>query len=374
MNGILNPRGTTSPIPRKERGLTLTSEENEDGSSADNDQQNSSPDMITPWWDRGQRPRNEMPASNMIGKIRFVPVHRSKAIMVLAPPEYIEEITEMVAALDKPGKQVMIEAVIIEVDHASMTSLGVQLSGAAFTGLGENSLAALTQIANTRSHGSSNYPRNFTTSLDINVLVDLLAKTVNAKVLNQPTLWTKDNEEALFFKGEEFSILESDQQSNSGGGLSRSYTTTKVGVELKVRPNITPEKDVDMEINLEISSKSLEEVNGQPVIKRLYADSNTIVKDGQTIMLGGILFQTDSVVKTKVPLFGDLPVVGGAFRHNDTILRNSELLVFITPHVIDGETSEAAKKYIEEPQKRMESLRTELEKTLLPIIEPDMPR
>lgn len=334
--------------------------------------------MITPWWDQGQRSRNEMPASNMIGKIRFVPVHRSKAMMVLAPPEYMDEIIQMVAALDKPGKQVMIEAVIIEVDHASMTSLGVQLSSGAFTGMGENSLTALMQIAHAGSRGEFtsgdlNLNQGFTTNLNINVLIDLLAKTVNAKVLNRPTLWTKDNEEALFFKGEEFSIIESDQEDRSGGGLSRSYTTTRVGVELKVRPNITPENDVDMMINLEISSKSLEEVNGQPVIKRLYASSNTIVKDGQTIMLGGILFQTDSLVKTKVPFFGDLPIVGGLFRHSDTILRNSELLVFITPHVIDSESSEAAVKYIEEPRERMESLRTELEEALLPVIESNTP-
>ena len=99
----------------------------------------------------------------------------------------------------------MLKAVIVEVDHSSMTSLGVQLASdpSAFGTLGENALNALTTLANNATTGTM----TFDSSLNLNVLVDLLAKTVNAKILNQPTLWTKDNEEANFFKGSEVALI-----------------------------------------------------------------------------------------------------------------------------------------------------------------------
>ncbi len=383
LNGILNESGTVATIPRKQRGLSYSDDEDSEGtSSRSNSQASSDPGMITPWWDRQRRRDDEMPTSNLIGKIRFVPVHRSKAILVLSPPEYLEEIESMIKELDRPGKQVMIEAVIVEVDHASMTSLGVQLSSnpGAFSSLGENAITALTQITSTESRTRFNsgilngtLTQGISSTLNVNVLIDMLAKTVNAKVLNQPNLWTKDNEEAEFFKGQDFAIIVGDQEDKSGGGLSRSFERTEVGVTLRVRPNITPEKDVDVTINLEISDRAAEMLNEQPIIKRLSTSTNLIIADGETIMLGGILFQTDTVVETKVPLLGDLPILGGLFKHNGTELRNNELLVFITPHVIDGETSDAARRHINEPMERMRSVKVEINDSLLPVIDPNTP-
>jgi len=385
LNGILNESGSVAMIPRKQRGLSYSTDEETDGStSKSNSQAKSDPGMITPWWDKQRQRTDEMPTSNLIGKIRFVPVHRSKAILVLSPPEYVEEIENMIRELDKPGKQVMIKAIIVEVDHASMTSLGVKLASnpAAFGSLGANAITTLTQIAHSKNRATFNpgiinmktLNQGFSTNLNINVLVDLLAKTINAKVLNQPTLWTKDNEEAEFFKGREISLIVSAQSDTTGTATKNQFDRQKVGVTLRVRPNITPEKDVDLTINLEISDLATEQVNAQPVIKRLNTVTNLIVEDGQTILLGGILFQTDNEIKTKVPLLGDLPILGGLFRHQEIEMRNNELLVFITPHVIDGEITDIARKHIEEPRERMRNIRVELDGTLLPIMDKDKPQ
>ncbi|MBW8035794.1 MAG: hypothetical protein FVQ79_09235 [Planctomycetes bacterium] len=386
LNGILNESGTVSTIPRKARGLSYSADEESEGTTSNpNAQANSDPGMITPWWDRQRVPDGEMPTSNLIGKIRFVPVHRSKAILVLSPPEYIKEIVKMIEELDKPGMQVMIKAIIVEVDHASMTSLGVKLSSnpGAFSSLGTNAITALTQIAFAQNRstfnpgvidmGGGDLNKGFSTNLNINVLVDMLAKTINAKVLNQPTLWTKDNEEAEFFKGREISLIVSAQSDTTGTSTKNQFNREKVGVTLKIRPNITPGKDVDLTINLEISDLAAEKVNNQPVIKRLNTVTKLIVEDGQTILLGGILFQADNVIQTKVPLLGDLPILGGLFRHNEKELRNNELLIFITPHVIDGNTTDSARRHIEEPKERMRSVRVELDGALMPIIDKKTP-
>ncbi|MBW8016822.1 MAG: hypothetical protein FVQ82_11595 [Planctomycetes bacterium] len=362
LNAILNERGTVAELKRKQQGLTLTgykstgdTSSNSGNNNNNNNQQQVDPGSIRPWWDSGRDDETEMPLSNLIGKVRFVPVHRSKAILVIAQPEYYDDIEAMVKKLDQPEMQVMIEAVIVEVDHSSMTSLGVQLSSnpSLFDPIGQNALKAFTDIL---------YKKDFTSGItlaagtNINVLIDMLAKTVNAKVLNQPNLWTKDNEEAVFFKGREISIQTSDQSFTNSEGSRISFKQIPIGVTLRVRPNITPAKDVDITINLEISDLASEEVNDQPVINKLNTETNLIIADGETIMLGGILFQNESEIKTKVPLLGDIPLVGGLFSHKGTFKRNSELLIFLTPHVITNKKSEAAKKYIIEAKDNVESL------------------
>jgi general secretion pathway protein D len=87
-----------------------------------------------------------------------------------------------------------------------------------------------------------------------------------------------------------------------------------------------------------------------------------IVQDGQTIMLGGMLFQEDSRIQRKIPLLGDLPLLGGLFRHNQKVGANSELLVFVTPHVIDTPTDiqPQARRELDESQRKLQDLLDQL--------------
>ncbi|MHC4836416.1 MAG: type II secretion system protein GspD, partial [Planctomycetota bacterium] len=174
---------------------------------------------------------------------------------------------------------------------------------------------------------------------DISVLVDLLVKKANGRILNQPTLWTKDNQEAIFVKGQKIGFIENVQSDNSNpNSFNRSFTYEDVGVTLRIRPNITPERAVDMTINLNISQVEDELVNTQIVRANLDTTTHLIVNDGQSVMLGGILERNDGIVIQKVPLLGDLPILGYLFRHEKTDLTNSELLIFMTPYVIDDAT------------------------------------
>jgi general secretion pathway protein D len=214
---------------------------------------------------------------------------------------------------------------------------------------------------------------------NINALIDKLAKTVDAKILNSPNLWTKDNEEAIFFKGREISLEAGSQDSNNG--VTKTYKPEKIGVTLKVRPNITPAKDVDITIELEISDLAAELVNTQPVINRMVTSTNLIIKNGETIMLGGILFQSESETNSKVPLLGEIPIVGALFSHEDKSLRNSELLIFLTPHVVTDKKNDISKKftigpgnqgqslmetkYISNPAERLQDIRKSLNESIL---------
>jgi len=335
LNSIFNEAGTPTTIPRSAKGLSSYDAENQGAAVSASESSSSS---ITPWWTRQQRTDDQLPPSNLIGKVRFVPVQRSKAILVMAPAEYVDDITGMIESLDQPGMQVMIKVVIVEINLEDNSSLGVMLSSnpQAFGDTGINGINFINALENIEDFTGSNGTQ-LDTTIDIYALVDFLVKKTQGRVLNQPTLWTKDNEEAIFVKGQKVAFIEGEQSDSSNlNNTSRTFTYENVGITLRVRPNITPEKAVDMTINLNISEMELLTlINGQYPRKNLDTTTRLIVSDGQSIMLGGILFQNDNQVVNKVPLLGDIPLLGALFSHTKATLSNTELLVFVTPYVFD---------------------------------------
>jgi general secretion pathway protein D len=377
LNAVFAEAGTSATLRRSATGLSQYSME-ADTTNSSSSQSTTSQTSYTPWWSGAgarQTVNTEMPISNVIGRIRFVPDPRTKSILVLSPPEYIPEMQKLIDTLDVPGKQVMVKAIIVEVDHKNLSSLGVQLASnpGAFGTLDENSITALNALSQLDRHGSlvfgagrdqgTQVTNTFTA--DVSVLIDFLAKKVNAKVLNQQTLWTKDNEEASFFKGDKVAFFTSASTSATAGNV-QNFEFQRVGMTLAVRPSITPKNDVDMIINIIISQLTTEEQNSQPVRTEMETKTNMIVGDGQTLMLGGILFQQDSVINRKVPLLGDIPLLGALFSHNETTAANNEMLVFITPYVIDdpNATLPATKAEIERSTQRLGELRQQLDTTM----------
>jgi len=368
LNAMFNEPGTNARIRRIVQGIGQYSMDETEGNQGQNNARTTSNNTnqgsaaeYTPWWSSGaRRAPNEEPISNVIGHVRFVPDPRSKSILVLAPREFQASIADTIKELDVPGKQVMVKAIVIEVDHQDLTSLGVQFSSnplGTFS-VGEDAITAASQFQYLDQRGSTQV--GLTTN--ITALIDFLVKKVNAQILNQQTLWTQDNEEASFFKGQKVAFQTNASTSETGGRVTQSFEYQKVGMTLAVRPSITPDRNVDMVVTVLLSDLTGDNINSQPVRRVMETTTNMIVEDGQTLMLGGILFQTDSKIERKVPLLGDIPLVGGLFRHNDVIKANNELIIFITPYVIDEgvELPEATLKQLEEPGQRLEQIQGDL--------------
>ena len=371
LNATFNEAGTNARIRRTTRGLgdysmNATEDSQNQGNARNNNSGNSNQGNAgeyTPPWSTGGGARRGMnmqeePISNVIGRVRFVPDPRSKSILVLAPPEFQSSIEETIRELDVPGKQVLVKAVVVEVDHQDLTSLGLQLSSnpADAFSVGENAMTALGELTYLQERGSATLSVNSS----VTALLDFLVKKVDAQILNQQSLWTEDNEEASFSKGQKIAFQTNATTSETGISRTQNFEYQDVGMTLAVRPSITPEKNVDMNVTVLLSDLTGDSINGQPVRRFMESTTNMIVENGQTLMLGGILFQTDSKVVRKVPLFGDLPLVGGLFRHNDITKANNELIVFITPYVMDEETSVEAAAQIEEPKKKLDTIQGEL--------------
>ncbi|NLZ06617.1 MAG: hypothetical protein GXY19_15740 [Phycisphaerae bacterium] len=384
LNAMFNEAGTTARIRRRITGLSEYSMDSSEGNQGggpgnSNNQGNAaSSNEYTPPWSAGARQRtDEEPISNVIGKVRFIPDPRSKSVLVLAPPEFQDSLEQTIKQLDTPGKQLLVKAIVVEVEHGSMTSLGVQLATNpnAFSSLGENAVTALGQLTNLATRGSavaSDTPLGAEGTGTIvggtsavYALIDFLIKTTHAKILNQQTLWTEDNEQAMFFKGQEVAFL-AGSTSSANVGVTQDVEFKNVGMMMQVRPSITPERRVDMEISVDLSQLTTEVINNQPVRSKVESKTNMVVQDGETIMLGGMLFEKDTSVKRKLPLLGDLPLLGGLFQHNDVVQSNSELIVFVTPFVMDEaveDISEKARNEIDGSRRRLDELTSQLAET-----------
>jgi len=364
LNAMFNEPGTVATFRRSEQTLSAYepgAEESDSGgggggSSGGGSSGATSSGEVRPWWTTGRPSLDEMPISNVIGRIRFVPDPRTKSILVLSPPEFLADIVNLISDLDVPGKQVMIKAVIVEVEHRKLTSLGVEVSTnpTLFAGLEENAIEAVSQIINLETAGHF----TFDTSIDLHVLIDFLIEKLDAKILNQQTLWTKDNEEARFFKGKKVPFL-AGVTTAPDVGATQEIVFEDVGMTMQVRPSITPEKKVDMVIRVDISQLTTEREQGQSLRDMMESKTNMIVEDAQTTMLGGILFQEKSSIERKLPLLGDMPVVGGLFRHSSTKQTNNEMIVFITPYVIDE-----AENMLPETKEELEKSKEKLDSVL----------
>jgi general secretion pathway protein D len=391
LNALFNEMGTTAAIRRSQQGLSAYSMESSNqststsgGSSGGSSTGGTSTAEYRPPWTTGRTSTTEEPISNIIGKVRFVPDIHSKSLLVLAPPQFMANIEQMIHELDIPGKQVMIRAIVVEVDHSKVTSLGVELATnpTAFGTLEENSVLALGNLTNLGRFGSTKaIPASPITagqessasvlgvSADVYGLIDFLIKKTRAKVLNQQTVWTKDNEEATFFKGDKVAFYTSSTTVAQGTAATQNFEFQRVGMTLRGRPSITPEKNVDMIVNVILSQLTGLEKNGQPVRSEMETTTNMIVKNGQTIMLGGILSQQDQTIQRKLPLLGDIPLIGGLFGHEETTASNNELIVFITPYVVDelDNMLPEAQQELKDNKAKLEGIQQELKNALAPI-------
>jgi general secretion pathway protein D len=173
-------------------------------------------------------------------------------------------------------------------------------------------------------------------NFDINFALQALAQETNLRVLQQPVIFTADNQEAFFFDGQDIPFI-TQTVINSQGNPTDSFEYREVGVILNVRPRITVKRDVDMELSLELSSVVPNQtLFGGAIIDKRQTSTHVIVENGQTIVLSGILREEESTILRKIPFFGDIPLIGELFRSRENSTTTAELLAFITPRVVDN--------------------------------------
>ncbi|MEQ8316972.1 MAG: secretin N-terminal domain-containing protein [Phycisphaerales bacterium] len=345
LNALLALDGTLATIPRSESGLSTGAgagdspfaDDAADTAAADTD---NDPGTITFWWQTAREQTDSAGPSNLIGKLRIVPVWRQNAIMVLSPPEYRTAVVDLIQQLDQPGRQVLIQAVIAEVSRDDAEALGLRWSSSPINlTRTDNSISF---VSSTTASEGGIFGNLFDTSVlnvgvDLNAVLQALDERTDVSILSRPIIFTSDNQEAEFFDGQDIPFI-TNAQTTDTGGTTQGFEYRAVGIQLRVRPRLTPNKDVDLRVNIELSSVAPGQAtaSGQVVVDRRETTTQLIVRSGQTLVISGILRNEDSEVVRKVPLLGDIPLLGWLFRSRETGVSSTEQLIFITPVIVEN--------------------------------------
>ena len=272
---------------------------------------------------------------------------RTNSIIALQSSEQLAELRRIVTQLDVPVRQVMIEARVVEAGVDFERNLGVRWGGSPNKGgkWSAGGIAPPVEAGAEPSDVSAPFVdlgvRGNSSGLGIafitnNALLDLelsaMAKTGNGEIISQPKVVTSDKETAKILKGTEIPY----QESSSSGATSVSFK--EASLSLEVTPQITPDNSVVMEVVVTKDEPDyMNMVNNVPPIKKNEVKAKVLVKDGETIVIGGVFSNTQSKVVDKVPFFGDLPYVGRLFRKDIVLEKKSELLVFLTPRIMNNQ-------------------------------------
>jgi general secretion pathway protein D len=297
--------------------------------------------------------------------LSVTPDKSTNALIIVAPPSDYKSIVRVIKTLDKKRKQVYVEAMIVEARIDELQDLGTKWRAIArdngdpiaIGGFGNINSGTVLDIIGGLTGFSAGGVGNF---LDIPVTgvspdgsitsqnltapgfaaifsLDAFKGAVN--VLSTPQILTSDNEEAEIFVGENAPFISSrERDATTTSTVLNSIERTDVGIKLKITPQITEGDYIKLDIFQEISavldaSDEIITTVGPTTTKRT-TKTSVVVQDGHTVVIGGLMQETDEEGVTKIPLLGDIPILGWLFKFKRVIKNKTNLLVFLSPHVV----------------------------------------
>jgi len=295
----------------------------------------------------------------------------TNSLIITAPPPVYRQLRAVIDKLDGRRAQVLIESLIVEIKDNRLAQFGIQWqamlsnNGRVIGTLGTNSNVAGANILNllglvkdggldgsaiTGDTLSSLRGTNLGFTQRVNgkdtlgFLANFLQNSGDANILSTPNLMTLDNEEARIIVGQNVPMVTGSYASNSTGGTVNPFTTVErkdVGLMLRVRPQINENGTVKLAVFQEVSSvdeSTRKDTNGLTTNKRSI-ESNVLVEDGNIVVLGGLIDDNYSQAEDRVPLLGDIPVVGNLFRNTNRKRNKTNLMVFLRPVVMRDATA-----------------------------------
>ncbi|MBF0591425.1 MAG: hypothetical protein HQL02_04985, partial [Nitrospirae bacterium] len=272
--------------------------------------------------------------------LRIAADDRRNIVMLMTTPSTYRDILGLLREIDTPPRQVLIEATIAEMDIDNQNNRGFEwyLSGEMLKGTA--SISTLGQLG-----ASSGLPYNFTgLTSKVEALINMLATDNKVEILSKPHLMVLDNTEATIQIGNDVPIISSEVSSTDV--LSTSITPSvlrnvqykSTGVLMRLKPTINAEGFVTMEISQEVSEAQANQTSkiDSPTIMKRRINTSVVAANGQTIIIGGIRSKNVDSTETKLPLLGDIPILGHLFKNTSDRVRRTELIVLITPRILSN--------------------------------------
>ena len=254
----------------------------------------------------------------------------SNALIVNDIERNVEKIEEMVRALDRKTYQVDINAKLAEVDVEATRELGINwgllnLHTSGFSGMGSASVSSgISLSAGTLKFGTV---RSWG---EINAILEMLEQSNKANIISNPRITTMDNREASILVGKEIPLIVADEAGNPITEL------TKIGIMLRVVPHVNADKTITLDLHPEVSELQSESTaQGGVIISTSEADTRVVVRNGETAVIGGLIKKVKTDLRRGVPILKDIPIIGGLFSSNSTADKKQELVIFVTPTIVE---------------------------------------
>ncbi|CPR19677.1 General secretion pathway protein D [Brenneria goodwinii] len=297
--------------------------------------------------------KNAKPAQALLKDVTIKAHDQTNSLIVTAAPDVMRDLEQVIVKLDIRRSQVLVEAIIAEVQDADGLNLGIQWG---------NKHAGMTQFTNTGlpiasvAAGAEQYRQDgavdSTLASAINsfngiaagfysgnwaMLLTALSSDSKNDILATPSIVTLDNKEATFNVGQEVPVL-SGSRTTSGDNIFNTVERKTVGIKLKVKPQINEGDSVLLEIEQEVSSVADSSSSSSAELGATFntrtVNNAVLVGSGETVVVGGLLDKRTQETASKVPLLGDIPLLGRLFRSDSKQVSKRNLMLFIRPSII----------------------------------------
>ncbi len=327
----------------------------------------------------GNRSRNssssrQYPNNSTVGDAVFSIDPETRSLIVIADEETSRYISEVVSNLDRPKPQVLIKVVFLELTHNNSLDIGIEGGwgkniGNSMTGAVANAfgMSAISSAVGSNGPALNQFGQPVTSfapippgaglyqifGQDFQVTLRAIAQAGKAKVLSRPSVVARNNQPATITVGQSVPLITNVRFDTFGNAIN-SVGYQDVGIILRVTPFITTDGFVEMIVSPEISdlvadrsqwvplSSGAGGAASAPIINERSADTVVVTPDGQTVIIGGLMQDSKAEAENKIPLLGDIPLLGNLFKRRTKNNSKTELLIFLTPYIIQAPNEMAA--------------------------------
>ena len=265
------------------------------------------------------------------------------AVIVYAGDKEIKEIKALITQLDVEREQVYVQAKILEINEKEALSLGAKygIGGGMITDSGlygfsgqlGGSLDSIISLKNLL--GTSFVIPNIKKALSLGTTISLLKNNNAANLISQPSLLCINNKESSMYVGQTQSVVTSASTGNSTTDLTRqSFTREDIGLTMKVKPRISADNKVVLEVTTILEDVLPNSKAGFPTTTKREVKTTAIVQNGETVIISGLVKNKISEGVTKIPLLGDIPLLGIPFRHKEESNDKVNLIIMLTPYIV----------------------------------------
>jgi general secretion pathway protein D len=268
---------------------------------------------------------------DVTGVVQIVPDETTNSLLVRASPADWQVIEQAIEALDLRPLQVLIEVVIAEVRRTSDLQLGVSALAANANAQGVD---AELELEGASAGGFILQIMRFGTT-DINAVMSVLASSGNVRIVSRPVILAQNNQQARILIGDERPFIQVFRSLPTDAAVRDQVVQYRdVGTSLTLTPTINADGYVNLDLTQEVNTATSEEQFGAPIISTREASTQLFVRDGQTVVIGGLVDRQEIESESGIPLLMDIPWLGNLFKSSTRESSESELFLFLTPHIV----------------------------------------